>query len=320
MPVPLRRRPLTVDDLPAIVGLLAASDEAVLGRPDFTVTEVEGDLRDESKEHQGWYDDAGALVAYGWVCRVGESPKVEVDAYVHPAHDVTVGVELLAALEQRGRELAAVAGHDSADFDTGAYRQDERTRHWLGARGFEVGTTFTRMRVDFDGPVRVPQPAAGVMVRRSDAGEADLRLAHALDEQAFGEHYGHVAQDFDRFRQKFFEHGEGWSSLWLAELEEKPVGLLVGTRQFEEDEDAGYVRRLGVIPAGRGHGVAKALLRHYFSVAQAEGRAAVLLHVDVSNVTNALGVYESVGMRRFLEIDAWAKTVPVDVVDFDIRL
>jgi ribosomal protein S18 acetylase RimI-like enzyme len=51
------------------------------------------------------------------------------------------------------------------------------------------------------------------------------------------------------------------------------------------------------------------LLRHYFSASQAEGRVAVLLHVDVANVTNALGVYESVGMRPILEIDAWAKRV-----------
>ena len=310
----------SVDDLPAVLGLLTAADQAVLGRTDFTVTEVESDLRDERKEHQGWYDDAGALVAYGWVSRVGESPKVEVDAYVHPSRDVAIGVALLAALEDRGRALAAEAGHDHVVFDTGAFRQDERTRHWLSARGFEVGTTFTRMRIDFDGPVDQPKQTAALTVRRSDASEGDLRLAHALDEKSFTEHYGEVAQDFDTFGKRFAEHGEGWSSLWLAELGGTPVGLLVGTRQFEEDDDAGYVRRLGVIPEGRGHGVAKALLRHYFSTSQREGRAAVLLHVDVANVTDALRVYESVGMRPILEIDAWTKRSPVDVVDSDTPL
>jgi hypothetical protein len=42
--------------------------------------------------------------------------------------------------------------------------------------------------------------------------------------------------------------------------------------------------------------------------------------VDVANVTNALGVYESVGMRPILEVDAWAKRAPVDVVDSDTPL
>ncbi len=33
----------------------------------------------------------------------------------------------------------------------------------------------------------------------------------------------------------------------------------------------------------------------------------MLLHVDVANVTGALRLYESVGMRAVLEIDAWGK-------------
>jgi len=316
----LHRRPVAVGDLPAIAELLRASDLAVLGRTDFTATEVEADLRNENMEHQGWYDDGGALVAYGWVQRIGDSPKVQIDVYVHPSRAADFGVAPLATLEDRGRKLAAEAGHDHAVFDIGAYRQDERTRGWLGERGFEVATTFTRMRIDFDGPFGEPLPVAGVKVRRSEGDDADLRVAHAIDQESFTEHYGEVAQDFDAFRKRFTEHGDGWSTLWLAELDGSPVGLLVGTRQFEEDDDAGYVRRLGVVPAGRGHGVAKALLRNYFSACQGEGRVAVLLHVDVANVTNALGVYESVGMRPVLEIDAWAKRSPVDVVDSDTPL
>jgi mycothiol synthase len=316
----LDRRPVSIEDLPAVVELLTASDEAAMGRTDFTVIEVAGDLRDERKEHQGWYDDAGTLVAYGWVTLAGDSPKVEIDAYVHPSHDIAIGVDLLASLEARGRELAAAAGHDHAVFDANAYRQDERTRHWLKARGFEVGTTFTRMRIDFEGPVELGEQAPEVTVRRSTNSEDDLRLAHEIEEEAFAEHYGHVWRSYDRFRERFFELSDTWCSLWLAELDGTPVGLLVANQQFVEDDNAGYIRSLGVIRASRGHGVAKALLRHHFAASQAEGRVAVLLHVDVANVTNALGVYESVGMRPILEIDAWAKRSPVDVVDSDTPL
>ena len=38
----------------------------------------------------------------------------------------------------------------------------------------------------------------------------------------------------------------------------------------------------------------------------------MLLHVDVANVTGALRLYESVGMRAVLEIDAWAKGEAVE--------
>ena len=90
------------------------------------------------------------------------------------------------------------------------------------------------------------------------------------------------------------------------------IVAIVGTEHFVEDDNAGYVRSLGVLPAGRGRGVAKQLLHTYFAASQAAGRDAVLLHVDVANVTNALVLYESVGMRSVLQIDAWAKRTPTD--------
>jgi mycothiol synthase len=308
----LTPRRLTAADLDDIIGVLTASDLAVLGRTDFTVGEVEVDLRDERIEHEGWYDAGGSLVAYGWVSRVARSSKIELDAYVRPSNDPELGEALLERLESRGRQLAAEAGHDHADFDLGVYRGDERTRGWVRARGYRVGTTFTRMRVDLDAPAESPkQEPSALAVRRADLSEEDLALAHRLLEESFTEHYGHVASDEESFRRRFFEHGDHWTTLWLAELDGSPIGLLVGTRQFEEDDNAGYVRTLGVVPAGRGRGAAKALLRTYFAACQREGRDAVLLHVDVANVTNALALYESVGMRPVLEIDAWAKTEPV---------
>lgn len=82
---------------------------------------------------------------------------------------------------------------------------------------------------------------------------------------------------------------------------------MVTSRQFESDENADHISILGVLASGRGRGVARAMLRHCFAAAQTGGRTAVLLHVDVANVTGALRLYESAGMRVVLEIDAWAK-------------
>jgi mycothiol synthase len=307
----LQRRAVTIDDLDAVVELLAASDLAVLGRTDHTPDEVAKDLRDEDIRHEGWYDDRGALVAYGFVMRSGESSKVVVDCYAAQDADPSVGPDLVTHLENRAAEVAAEAGHDHAVLHTGVYRQDERTASWLRGRGFTVGTTFTRMRIDLDPqhPVEVPALPQGVEIRRTDGSEDDLRTGHRLQEEAFTEHYGHVARDFAHYRKRFEERGPGWSTLYLVELDGEPVAELIGTKQFEDDDDCGYVRSIGVLSGGRGRGIAKALLRQYFAHCQAQGRAGVLLHVDVSNVTNALGVYQSVGMRSGLEIDAWAKTV-----------
>ncbi|MEZ5089508.1 MAG: GNAT family N-acetyltransferase [Micropruina sp.] len=62
--------------------------------------------------------------------------------------------------------------------------------------------------------------------------------------------------------------------------------------------DADYVANLGVLRSGRGRGVAKALLHAAFARAQADGRAAVRLHVDAESPTGATRLYESVGMYR----------------------
>ena len=300
---------MTLEDAPAIAELLHASDVAVLGRSDCTLTELQGDLRRTDLEHTGWYDEKGTLVGYGWVGRVGDSHRVDVDAYVHPDRDPAIGPQVLTALEVRALQLVAEAGHGHAVIDIGVYRQDERTRSWLRDRGFEVATTFTRMRIDLPGQVTVPQPPAGVVVRRSDGGEDALRTTHDVDDRSFTEHYGHVPLTFEGYRAKFEENGPGWSSLWLGAVDGEPAGLLIGSQQFVEEDNAGYVRRIGVLPSARGRGLARALLQTYFAAAQHEGRTAVLLHVDQGNVTNALGLYESVGMRPVLQIDAWTKTV-----------
>ena len=300
---------MTLDDAPAIAELLHASDLAVLGHSDYTLTELQGDLRRTDLEHAGWYDETGTLIGYGWVGRVGDSNRVEVDAYVHPDRDAALGPQVLTVLEARGVELVAEAGHDNAVLDAGVYRQDERTRGWLRDRDFEVATTFTRMRIDLPDPMTDLGPPTGIVVRRSDGGEENLRIAHDVDSRSFTEHYGHVPLTFELYRGRFEENGPGWSSLWLGAVDGEPAGLLIGSRQFVEEDNAGYVRRIGVLPSARGRGLARALLQTYFAAAKHEGRTAVLLHVDQGNVTNALGLYESVGMRAVLQIDAWTKTV-----------
>ena len=304
-----------MEDLAAVLDLVAASDVAVLGHTDFAVEEIEADLRREDLEAYGWYD-GDALVGYGWVSRVESTERVELDAYVRPGHDTRLGAEILAFLEERGLALVAEVGHDAALFDIGVYRQDEATRSWLSDRGFTTATSFVRMRIDLDGPVAVPDPAPGVVVRRlaRDDGEG-ARVAYDVNEASFTEHFGHVPTSFESFRARLTEKGDDWSEIWLADLEGEAVGVLVGTRQFAEDENAGYVRLLGTLPAARGRGVGKALLRTYFDVAQCAGRTAVLLHVDVANVTDALRLYESVGMRPVLTIDAWTKRAPTHCAD-----
>jgi mycothiol synthase len=307
----LTRRDLGPDDLDDVTALLRASDVAVLGRVDFTEGEIAADLRRQDAEKHGWYAADGTLLAYGWVSREADSERAELDVYVLPDHDGRLGVTALEVVEDRGRELAREAGHDQVVLGMGVYRQDARTRGWLTDLGYEVETSFTRMRIDLDAQAGVVTPAERVRVRRSGMSEEDLRVAHRIESRSFTEHFGHVEKTYESWRGRLTERGPDFAEVWLAEVDGEPVGLLVGTAQFAPDENAGYVRTLGTLPTARGIGVGTALLRAYFAASAEVGRSAVLLHVDVANVTGALRIYESVGMRPVLEIDAWTKRSPV---------
>lgn len=311
LPVP---QPLGTDDLAELVAFLVVCDTAVVGHADITEEEVAADLRNPEVESYGWRDGAGRLVAHGYLERAGDSDKFMLDAYVLPSYpDQDFGFEVFRFLERRGCAALAAEGKESALFDMGAYRQDVQTQRWLRGSGYESPTSFVRMRIDLPQPgppVDLPDTGA-VTVRRTDKSDADLRAAYRVDSAAFTQHYGHVPVDFDRWLFGLQELGDDFSQLWLAEIDGEAVSLLVGTRRFEQEEDAGYVKTLGTLPAARGRGAGTALLRAYFASEQAAGRAAVLLNVDVANVTGALALYESVGMRPVLTVDAFAKRVPV---------
>jgi mycothiol synthase len=309
------RRPVGPDDLDEVVALLTACDTAVVGFVDFTADEVLADLRRTDRERVGWYDDAGTLVAYGWVSHAAGSNRCEVDLYVHPEHDAALGAEVLAHLEDRARLLVEHAGYDEPVLGVGVYRKDARARAWVEGAGYHRGTTFTRMRIELDHPT--PTPSASITIREVRADdEAGLRVAHEIAEESFVEHFGHVPVTFDAWRKHLTTYGEGWSKVWLADVDGAAVGVMVTTNQFVETDDAGYVRTLGTRTDARGKGVGTALLLDHFARAAADGRTAAILHVDVGNVTGALRLYESVGMRPVLEIDAWVKGEPA-VVDAD---
>lgn len=73
--------------------------------------------------------------------------------------------------------------------------------------------------------------------------------------------------------------------------------------------EMGYVGTLGVRRAWRKRGVGLALLRHSFGEFQRRGKPRAALHVDASNLTGALRLYESAGMHVHLASDMYEKEI-----------
>ncbi|TMR21154.1 GNAT family N-acetyltransferase [Nonomuraea turkmeniaca] len=303
-----------VEDAEAIHELVAAYDTAVIGVPDMTLDDIADELVEPGfdRDKDGWlaHDADGTLVAWAWACANGDSDLVEVEVITRPGVD-GLADELLRTVTGRARELAAERGHSGVTMDLGIYRVDHGKQALAKAHGFEPATSFHRMRIDHEGPVgqQVEPPAvpAGITLHTGESEEV-RREAHGVQQEAFAQHFGFVKIDYDEwYARRQAQSVTDWSQLTLARLDGRPAAALIGSNQFLSDEDCGYVATLAVLPEFRGRGLGRFLLRHAFAADAARGRKGTILHVDSNNITPALGLYESAGMRPVMVIDVWRR-------------
>lgn len=292
--------------------VMAAAETAVIGEPDGTRQETRAFLAGST------VDLARSRLVFAGDDPVGvlvvevDPPAAEVlvDAYVDPRAPAA----LWPALVGEGVSQAAGVARESPathwHAEAGAFAADEAYRAALAAHGFKPVRRFWRMRIDLDeghlAPVAAP-PGAEVAVAVT---EPDQRALHAVYDAAFTEHWGQVRRDYDAWLQRRLDRSGGdRSQWWLATVDGRPAGLLLGDRAKEEIGEA-FVGVVGVAPWARGAGVGQWLLRRFFADAATRGMHAVTLNVDSGNSTGATRMYEKVGMHAVRVIDAWQRPLP----------
>lgn len=286
---------------------------AVIGEPDVTVDEVREDLVaprfDMSTDTAIVIDAAGQVRAYAQAYDEHDE-RGYVDVYVDPQLDDQPFAEMAghatAAALDRLREALRQRNASQTDAAAGLYRGESRMLQAYIDAGFRQDRVYWRMKAGVeamtDAHVQLPP---GVTVRQVDPDD-DFVVATALGlrNESMRHHHGNVEKEFDAFAENWRSgmkyDRDAW---WFAELDGEPVGLLLGNNS-KVDEDAGYVQTLGVLERARGRGIARALLLTSFGHYRRRGRTGVLLGVDSSNDTGATRLYESVGMKTVLAIDA----------------
>lgn len=301
------------EDASRIFELVAAYNTRVVGFADCTLDDVRDELTEPGFDlaHDGWlvFDRAGTLTGYGWALGSSNGDLVDVDVI---ASDADVGRWLFDRALERAREIGRSRAHQRVIVDTGVYRGDETARALVAEHGFHPGTTYHRMRIDHTGPVPMPELPAGVVLRDGAHDEETRQAAYQVTTESFRDHFGEVHEPYDDWRALRESRSTfDWSQLTVLERGGAPVAMCECTDQFLEDDNCGYVIKIGVLPEARGRGLASYLLRRTFARDAAAGRAGTLLHVDTNNTTPALGLYESVGMRPILVIDVWRAELPV---------
>ena len=137
-----------------------------------------------------------------------------------------------------------------------------------------------------------PEPD-GITIRPGAAGE-DQRVAWALLEEAFTEHFGYEPFTFDEWLA-MWSGFPGYDPTWvfLAFEGDEPVGISIVLRS---EDGVAWVGELGVLEPWRGRGVGMALLQRSFAFMRSKGFTQARLGVDTENATGATRLYERAGM------------------------
>lgn len=297
-------RPAGPGDAADICALLNAVDVIEIGRPETDLGSVEADLHHPLVHlaTDSWLALQGSRpVAYALVRADSGPGRVDGDHYVLPGH-TWAAVRLLELMEIRARRMAGA--------DRGAVLRiqlnAEPALHpgVLARRGYRTVRRHQVMTRPLDrSGDPAPRPPAGLTLRHCGTDEADRRRAHALVEETFAAHFGHVERAYEPWLDHLDARGLDWTLVWIAALPARGDVAVLLTR--DDHTGMGWISHLGVREDVRERGIGGFLLRHAFAVYAGRCRNTVGLGVDTGNETGALALYEAHGMRPHYALDTW---------------
>jgi mycothiol synthase len=280
-------------DAPAVLELIIARDIADLGRPDYTLEDVQAD----------WAAPGIDLARDAWIAEEDGTPlgyallddRGAALITVPPASEGRgVGTALREAAEARALERGEALVRQYVP--TG----NEAARTVLLSAGYWPAYSYFRMRMDLADAL---EPPADVHVRPFSRGPDDAPV-HALVEEAMAGVAGNEPRTLESWQAAKVDK-EGWDpALWLLH---EDAGGLAGVVLCERwEEGVGYVDALAVAPRVRGTGLGRAMLLHGLAALRGAGLRTAELSVQGENAS-ATRLYESVGMTPVSTIERWEK-------------
>ncbi len=191
---------------------------------------------------------------------------------------------------------------------TSQLRVNPPAGHELGAvaerRGYRRWRSSLSMEIELAETPRESKLPDGLALRPyGPEHEATLRslLNDAFAEDPFWHHVSN-----SNFRE-FYLRARGFDpTLWLLAWDgDELAGAALAYSERGGDTSLGWVGTLAVRRAWRRRGLGEALLLRAFRELHDRGLRRVGLGVDAENVTNALRLYERVGMHKVGQTDNW---------------
>jgi mycothiol synthase len=280
-------RPITDEDIEAVVAL-AVEDESVLqGRPSRLGTnDVRGWLVRVDLEQDSWlYEEDGKLVAVSWFDFIDDLGFF-VGMVAQGAKGRGFGTRIVETGEARARERGG------ARAQTFGLEQDAAAAQLFEGRGYTPVRRFYEMGIELAAAPVVPEFPEGFTLDTFRT--EDARPYYEALDAAFQDHWEHHSVGFDRWWEEKQAAHDFDPTLWFIVREGDEIAGVI--RNDPERNGGGYVAAVGVQRAWRGKGVGRALLLRTFAEFYSRGVSRVTLGVDAQNSTGATKLYESVGM------------------------
>ncbi|MBN1200249.1 MAG: GNAT family N-acetyltransferase [Anaerolineae bacterium] len=297
-------RPVIPDDLAIVTDLLNTCSIDEIGKPQQTEEEIQGEwdnpLFNLKTDTQVVFTPEGQIVGYVELWNP-HNPPVRMYGWgrVHPDHrDQGIGTFLVRWAEARARQLVPTAPDNArVVILQGALKQNEAAQALFQQEGFKLVRHFHRMLIEMDAPPPEPVFPDGITVRTFVPNQDERAVFDALEE-AFSDHWGHVAMQFESFVHWIESTPDFDASLWFIAMDGDEIAALSLCRpKLTEDPDMGWVAELCVRRPWRRQGIALALLHHSFGEFYRRGTRKVGLGVDSQNLTGATRLYEKAGMH-----------------------
>jgi len=290
---------MTPEEFPAVAAFLAEDETHLFGRPSrLGVPDVTAWLSRPDLANDTWlFEEDERLVALGWV-EAHDETGVAVGVVHRDRRGEGLGSRLLDCSEERLRALGVGRIHNVA------LAPDAAAPPLLARRGYREVRRFWEMTIEL-GEDLPPEPALPEGLRIEPFSSDSARAFHSALEEAFEEHWEHQPEPYEEWWRRQHAKPDHDPTLWYLVRDGEEVAA--ATRNDPERSGGGWIGALGVRPAWRGRGLAKALLLHSFREFHRRGRRRVGLGVDSENSTGATHLYERVGMVVDSEQVVWEK-------------
>jgi mycothiol synthase len=262
---------------------------------------------DITQSSYGIFTENGELVGFVVIWDNIETPvRPWIEWGVHPDYlNYDLSKQLLEWADQTTQRIIDRCPPNARlSLQTMAVKDYKPTEDRLTQAGYIPIRSSYDLQIDMETPPTPPNLPDGFKLRSYNANNDEDLLAYVYAfRDSFSDHFGYVDESFEKdlkeFRHWFNTDPLFDPNVFLLAIDKNSgeiAGFVLGMKQEHGNPDVGWVEFVGVRRAYRRCGLARTLLLHVFNAFWNQSKKSVTLQVDGESLTNALSLYEKIGM------------------------